>query len=107
MDNLSQAELDGALKWVGGVVTSEDNILRNSLSYKGTRVVNFSPVLEWKILPLCDILNELLLLGKKALGCPVEIEFAVNIFQEKNKPAEFYLLQIKPMVLTTTKIIFS
>ena len=44
-------------------------------------------------------------LGKKALGCPVEIEFAVNIFQENNKPAEFYLLQIKPMVLTTTKII--
>jgi len=105
LDNLSQAELDGALKWVGGVVTSEDNILRNSLSYKGTRVVNFSAVLEWKILPLCDILNELLLLGKKALGCPVEIEFAVNIFQENNKPAEFYLLQIKPMVLTTTKII--
>ena len=105
LDNLSKAELDGALKWVGGVVTSEDNILRNSLSYKGTRIVNFSPVLEWKILPLCDILNELLLLGKKALGCPVEIEFAVNIFQENNKPAEFHLLQIKPMVLTTTKII--
>ena len=45
------------------------------------------------------------ILVKKALGCPVEIEFAVNIFQENNKPAEFYLLQIKPMVLTTTKII--
>ena len=105
LHNLSKSESDGALKWVGGVVTSEDNILRNSLSYKGTRVVNFSPVLEWKIIPLCEILNELLALGEKALGCPVEIEFAVNIFKDNDKTSEFYLLQIKPMVLTTTKTI--
>ena len=103
LHNLSSSESDGALKWVGGVVTSEDNILRNSLSYKGTRVVNFSPILEWKIIPLCEILNELLALGEKALGCPVEIEFAVNIFKDNDKAPEFYLLQIKPMVLTTTK----
>ena len=105
LHNLSSSESDGALKWVGGVVTSEDNILRNSLSYKGTRVVNFSPVLEWKIIPLCEILNDLLALGEKALGCPVEIEFAVNIFIDNDKASEFYLLQIKPMVLTTTKTI--
>ena len=105
LHDLSKSESDGALKLLGGVVTSEDNILRNSLSYAGTRVVNFSPILEWKIIPLCDILNELLALGKKALGCPVEIEFAVNIFEDNKKPSEFYLLQIKPMVLTTTKTI--
>ena len=84
LHDLSNAESDGALKWIGGVVTSEDNILRNSLSYKGTRVVNFSPVLEWKIIPLCEILNDLLALGEKALGCPVEIEFAVNIFKDND-----------------------
>ena len=103
--NLSSAESDGSLRWVGGVVTSEDNILRNSLSYKGTRVVNFSPILKWKVISLCDILNELLALGKKALGCPVEIEYAVNIFEDSDKTSEFHLLQIKPMVLTTTKTI--
>ena len=32
-------------------------------------------------------------MGKKALGCPVEIEFAVNI--NKDSIPEFYLLQIK------------
>ena len=105
LHNLTSAELDGSLKWLGGVVTAEDNILRNSLSYRGIRVVNFSPVLDWKIIPLCDILNELLTLGKKALGCPVEIEFAVNIFEDSTKVSEFYLLQIKPMVLTTIKTI--
>ena len=47
----------------------------------------------------------MLTLGEKALGCPVEIEFAVNIFKDNDKASEFYLLQIKPMVLTTTKTI--
>jgi len=103
--DLSPAESDGSLKLVGGVVTAEDNILRNSLAYNGTRVVNFSQILDWKIIPLCNILGELLKLGEKALGCPVEIEFAVNIYPNKKKPAEFYLLQIKPMLLTSTKSI--
>ena len=101
--NLSKAETDKSLDWLGGVITSDDNILRNSLSYEGTRVVNFSPILDWKTIPLCEILNELLILGKQALGCPVEIEFAVNM--RKNEPSEFYLLQIKPMLISTTKAI--
>ena len=101
--NLSKAEIDKSLEWLGGVITSDDNILRNSLSYEGTRVVNFSPILDWKIIPLCEILNELLVLGKQALGCPVEIEFAVNM--KKNEPSEFYLLQIKPMLISTNKTI--
>ena len=103
--DLSKSESDGSLKWVGGVISTDDDIVRNSLTYKGTRIINFSPILDWNIIPLCEILNKLLVLGKKALGCPVEIEFAVNIFQDKNKDPEFYLLQIKPMVLTSTKSI--
>jgi hypothetical protein len=105
LHSLSKAEFDKSLDWLGSVITSDDNILRNSLSYEGTRVVNFSPILDWKIIPLCEILNELLRLGKQALGCPVEIEFAVNM--QKNKSSEFYLLQIKPMLITTSKAIAS
>ena len=40
----------------------------------------------------------MLSIGKKALGCRVEIEFAVNI--SKDVKPEFCLLQIKPIVLT-------
>ncbi|SVA69613.1 uncharacterized protein METZ01_LOCUS122467, partial [marine metagenome] len=102
---LSCAEEDGVLKWLGGVISAEDNILRDSLSGPGTRVVTFAPVLNWNIIPLTDLLNEFLSMGKAALGCPIEIEFAVNIFPDQNKKPEFYLLQIKPMVLTGVKSI--
>ena len=38
-----------------------------------------------------------MLIGEKTLGCPVEIEFAVNI--NNDSMDEFCLLQIKHMVI--------
>jgi hypothetical protein len=38
-------------------------------------------------------------MGKDSLGCEIEIEFAVNIFDDQNRTPEFSLLQIKPMVM--------
>tara|TARA_Y100000758_G_scaffold91696_2_gene62876 strand:+ start:1312 stop:4305 length:2994 start_codon:yes stop_codon:yes gene_type:complete len=97
--NLKIAEKDGSLKWSGSVVSNEDNIIRDTLSQNGTRVITFTPILKWSMFPLVDILNDLLEMGKDSLGCEVEIEFAVNIFEDKNKNPEFSLLQIKPMVM--------
>ena len=101
--SLKEAEEDGALKWLGSVISNNDNTLRDSLSTHGTRVVSFAPILKWNAFPIAEIANRMLSLGKTALGCPIEIEFAVNI--EKNKKPEFCLLQIKPMVLTGLKSI--
>ena len=38
-------------------------------------------------------------MGEQSLGCPVEIEFAINLYQNDDKKHEFCLLQIKPMVV--------
>ena len=97
--SLKIAEKDGSLKWSGSVVANEDNIIRDSLSQDGTRVITFTPILKWSIFPLVEILNDLLEMGKDSLGCEVEIEFAVNIFEDQNTSPEFSLLQIKPMVM--------
>ena len=96
--DLEQAEKDGALKWSGSVVSHEDGTLRDTLSVSGSRVVSFAPILKWDTIPFSDLAKSILSIGKRALGCPVEIEFAVNL-NEDEKP-EFCLLQIKPMVLT-------
>ena len=97
--DLATAEKDGSLKWVGSVLNPEDNILRDSLRYEGPRVVTFSPLLKWKTLPLAELLDKLLQLGEHSLGCPVEMEFAGNIYDDPEKPPEFYLLQIRPMAV--------
>ena len=95
---LKDAETDGTLKWVGSSISKEDGTIKDSLFYPGTRIVSFAPILKWGNISFDKLALEILSIGKKALGCPVEIEFAVNI--KKDSTPEFYLLQIKPMVLT-------
>ena len=96
---LNIAEKDNQLFWAGSVVSANDNIVRDSLHYTGTRVITFAQILKWKQFPLTDILIELLEIGRNALGNPVEIEFSINLDRKKNK-AEFYLLQIRPMLVS-------
>ena len=102
--DLDTAEKDGTLDWAGSVVSLEDNIVRDSLQYPGTRVITFAPVLKWNSFPLAEILAEILKIGKKSLGGHVEIEYSVNLYKDIDKPPEFCLLQIKPMLLSTLNI---
>ncbi|GIR88865.1 MAG: phosphoenolpyruvate synthase [Candidatus Neomarinimicrobiota bacterium] len=96
--DLKVAEKDGSLKWSGSVISHEDGTIKDNLSINGSRIVSFAPVLKWETIPFSELSKEILSIGKKALGCPVEIEFAVNI--NKDSKPEFCLLQIKPMVIT-------
>ena len=101
-DNLTKydidtAEKDGQLFWAGSVVSTDDNMIRDSLHYNGIRVITFAQILKWNQFPLAKILIELLEIGRTALGNPVEIEFSVNLNRKNNK-TEFYLLQIRPML---------
>ena len=97
--DLSIAESDKVLKWLGSTVCAQDNMIRDSLKYEGPRVITFAPMLKWETFPIAEIINEMLEMSSHALGCPVEIEFAINIFNDPNIKDEFCLLQIKPMVI--------
>ena len=93
--SLEESEKDGSLRYIGSVLTKNDKQLRHSLAFEGTRAITFAHILKWKTFPLTAIATELLKLGKKSLGCEVEIEFSVNLYKDR-KP-NFNILQIKPM----------
>jgi hypothetical protein len=95
--DLSTAEEDGSLKWVGSVFDAQDGIIRDSLGHDGPRIVTFAPILKLGAFPLSEILLELLQIGENALGCPVEIEFAGNLYDGNERPPAFFFLQIRPM----------
>ena len=97
--NLKQAEEDGELNYIASVLDADDNVLRDSLHHSGSRVLTFSGILKYKRFPLNDILKYFLEYGEKSLGCPVEIEFAVNL--NDHDQDEFSLLQIKPMTINS------
>jgi hypothetical protein len=97
--DLSIAETDGELHWAGSVVSDEDNVIRDSLRHDGTRVITFPSLLKWNTVPISDLLKDVLSMGEDTLGCPVEIEYAINLKKDENQKHEFCLLQIKPMVI--------
>lgn len=101
---LARAEADQTLHAVGSVISKEDDCLVDDLGVPGVRVVTFAPILKRNIFPLCDILSELLKVGKESIGSDVEIEFAVNIDFLPGTQPEFYLLQIRPMVTARERL---
>ncbi len=57
--DLIQAEKDGSLYFVGSTFSPQDQIIRDTLSIDGPRLVTFANILKYNMYPLVDILNEL------------------------------------------------
>lgn len=96
--NLSDARDDGVLSFVADTYDYNDNSIKPSYwDEKATPVITFSKTLKYdKNFQIAKIVNEILKLGEKAMGCPVEIEFAGNFRKTSKEKHEFYLLQIRP-----------
>ena len=77
----------------------DDHVIRDGAMARGYPVLTFAGILKHKTFPLAKILTDLLQIGRKGLGCPVEIEFAVNLSPDADTPSMFSLLQIRPMAV--------
>ena len=97
---LVESESDGTLFSVGSTYSPEDEAVYDGISRSGVRVVTFSPILKHKMFPLPEILNTLLSLGTWGMGSSVEVEFAVNLSVPPDKPKEFAMLQMRPLVIS-------
>ncbi|MBW2653847.1 MAG: phosphoenolpyruvate synthase PpsA [Deltaproteobacteria bacterium] len=75
----------------------QDNRIRDSFSNKGFPVLTFANVLKYNAFPLAQILEEVTKIGSKWMGSSVEVEFAVNLPDDKTRKPQFSLLQIRPM----------
>jgi Pyruvate phosphate dikinase, AMP/ATP-binding domain len=72
--------------------------IRDTTGISGSRVLTFAPILKYKSFPLPQLLTDFLTLARKGLGCPVEIEFSVNLNADGDGGPEFCFLQMRPMV---------
>jgi len=96
--DLRAAEQDGVLDWIASTYLPGSETLVEGTTMPGPRVIDFGHVLRSSVFPLAEITGELLRIGETAMNCPVEIEFAGNLGRETALPAEFALLQMRPMV---------
>jgi hypothetical protein len=60
-------------------------------------VLTFSQVLKYDLFPLAPLLTEVLALGQDGMGCPVELEFAVDLHRGAGERPGFAFLQLRPM----------
>jgi CheY-like chemotaxis protein len=98
------ADQDGALTPLGSTWSPDDGRITDGVSRGGTRLVTFASVLKHDSFPLAILIRRLLRIGKKAMGCPVEIEFAVDLEVEEGEVRRLALLQIRPMSVSETNI---
>ncbi len=98
--NIADAMKDGTLNLTGSTYSIDNNILYDGVDKDGPKLFTMSSILKYKIFPLPEILELLLDMGNWGTGAPVEIEFAVNLTVQNEKPKEFALLQMRPLVVS-------
>lgn len=95
--SVDQSDSDFPVKTLASTYIPNEHRVRDSGYIPGPKVMTFASILKYDLLPLPQLLTTLLTLGHKGMGCPVEIEFSVNLNQNNRQEDEFYFLQMRPM----------
>ncbi len=95
---VDEAEDDFPVKMLASTYIPQEERIRDTASLPGPKILTFAQVLKYGLFPLPGLLSDLLVLGRKAMGCPVEIEFSVDLSADKSHKGNFFFLQIRPMV---------
>ena len=98
---VSDAVEETPVKLLASTYIPEEHQIRDTVQMPGYRILTFAPVLKYRTFPLADLLSAVLEVSHQGMGCPVEIEFSVNLSPEKGGNPEFALLQIRPMTART------
>jgi len=95
---IDEAESEAPIQMLSSTYLPEEHRIRDSGYGAGAKILTFARVLKHKSFPLPELVSDLLDLGKKALGCPVEVEFSVDLSPDDKQKHAFYFLQLRPMV---------
>jgi len=95
--DLAEALDDYPVQALSSTYVPDENRIRDNWSAAGPKLLTFASILKYNTPPLARLISDLLDLGGKEFGGPVEIEFSVNLYPEQQQPSDFYFLQIRPM----------
>jgi len=101
-ENLVQREIADAVKeapiqQVISTYIPAEHRIRDTNAAIGYPVVTFASILKHNLFPLAPLLVDILEMGSESIGAPVEIEFSVNIYHDRDCKPDFAFLQMRPM----------
>ena len=94
-----EAVQQGAAKLIVSTYVRADDRITTGLRRGGVPIITFAPMLKDSAFPLAEIVCRILDLAQESMECPVELEFAVDIDDQRDGPPVFHLLQIRPIVV--------
>ena len=83
------------LRYIASTFDPYDQTIRDGHYPGGRTIVSYANILQHDAFPLAKTIDRLLHIGRQEMGRHVEIEFAMHIQEKK---AQFYILQIRPIV---------
>ena len=94
---ISDAEDEPPVAMLSSTYVPAEHRIRDTVHIPGHRVLTFAQALKYNAFPLADILAEFLAIGEEGMGCPVELEFSVDLHRGDDARPEFSVLQLRPM----------
>jgi hypothetical protein len=81
-------------------------LVTGDLSVRGPKIITYANILQHNKFPLAAITKDILEIGEKSMGVPVEIEFAVKLSKDLKHQIypTFYILQIRPLTINTKEV---
>ena len=101
---IAKANDDGTLAAVASTWLPNDGRITDGVSRDGARLVTFANILKHGAFPLAAVVNQVLEIGNAAMGCPIEVEFAVELDAGHADIGELNLLQVRPMAVAETEV---
>ena len=95
--DISDADEEAPVKLLASTYIPDEHRIRDSAHMEGYRILTFAQILKYGQFPLAEVLSEVLALGQEGMGCPVELEFSMNMPQDPERKPEFAFLQLRPM----------
>jgi hypothetical protein len=102
--HLADVEEDGTLAHVASTYDAQADRLVPGTGSRGPRVLDFAPLLRLDERPLNAAVRGLLELFTARLGAAVEIEFALTLPAEGDRPARLGFLQVRPMAVASDRV---
>lgn len=94
---VSEAESEQPVQLLASTYVPDEHRIRDTVHVSGQRVLTFAHILKYREFPLAPLLKDLLALAEQGMGCPVEMEFSVNLDADDDRSSEFAFLQLRPM----------
>ena len=85
------------LQLLAGTYNPDEHRIRDSYHHSGLKVLTFAPLLKYDLFPLPRLMQEIMRIGQVGMGCPVELEFSLNLHADRKKTPQLAILQLRPM----------